>query len=314
MVQALPGGKKCMLNKSLLQKSGLATLEVAQILAQLNPGDRIPTVTELSERCSMARGNIQIALNNLKQNKLIQLESHGQHGTFATQIDYLALARYCSNTDLTCVMPMPYTLRYEGLASGLFSELNQKGVTGVIAFMRGSGYRLKCVEEKRFHLCVLSRFAFDHYEKEGKDIQMIAQFGPKSYVAQHRIFVRPHFGGSWEGCRVGIDEHSVDQELLTRACFAGQNVQYVPMIYSQLIPFLQNGRIDAGLWSADMLPEGLQSYPMPPIDDQESDTIAVLACRKSDNITAQLVRRLLSTEHVLSTQRKVMEKQMIPRY
>ena len=55
-----------MMNTSLLQKSGLATLQVAQILAGLEPGDRIPTVTELSEQCEMARGNIQIALNNLK--------------------------------------------------------------------------------------------------------------------------------------------------------------------------------------------------------------------------------------------------------
>lgn len=67
-----------MLNKSLLQKSGLATLQVAQILAGLEPGERIPTVTELSEQCDMARGNIQIALNNLKQNGIIQLESQGR--------------------------------------------------------------------------------------------------------------------------------------------------------------------------------------------------------------------------------------------
>lgn len=141
-----------MMNTSLLQKSGLATLQVAQILAGLEPGDRIPTVTELSEQCEMARGNIQIALNNLKQNHVIRLESHGQNGTIATEIDYVAMAQYCSNTGLTCVMPMPYGLRYEGLASGLYEELNQKGVTGAIAFMRGSGYRLNCVEEGRFHL------------------------------------------------------------------------------------------------------------------------------------------------------------------
>ena len=61
-----------MMNTSLLQKSGLATLQVAQILAGLEPGDRIPTVTELSEQCEMARGNIQIALNNLKQNHVIR--------------------------------------------------------------------------------------------------------------------------------------------------------------------------------------------------------------------------------------------------
>ena len=252
-----------MMNTSLLQKSGLATLQVAQILAGLEPGDRIPTVTELSEQCEMARGNIQIALNNLKQNHVIRLESHGQNGTIATEIDYVAMAQYCSNTGLTCVMPMPYGLRYEGLASGLYEELNQKGVTGAIAFMRGSGYRLNCVEEGRFHLCVMSQLAFEHYAQEGKDIQLIAAFGPQSYVEQHRVFVRPDFKGDWQNCKVGVDASSVDQEMLTRFCFADKPVQYVPIIYSQLVPFLHSGVIDAGVWSADMLPEGLSYYPMP---------------------------------------------------
>ena len=243
-----------MMNTSLLQKSGLATLQVAQILAGLEPGDRIPTVTELSEQCEMARGNIQIALNNLKQNHVICLESHGQNGTIATEIDYVAMAQYCSNTGLTCVMPMPYGLRYEGLASGLYEELNQKGVTGAIAFMRGSGYRLNCVEEGRFHLCVMSQLAFEHYAQEGKDIQLIAAFGPQSYVEQHRVFVRPDFKGDWQNCKVGVDASSVDQEMLTRFCFADKPVQYVPIIYSQLVPFLHSGVIDAGVWSADMLP------------------------------------------------------------
>ena len=414
-----------MMNTSLLQKSGLATLQVAQILAGLEPGDRIPTVTELSEQCEMARGNIQIALNNLKQNHVIRLESHGQNGTIATEIDYVAMAQYCSNTGLTCVMPMPYGLRYEGLASGLYEELNQKGVTGAIAFMRGSGYRLNCVEEGRFHLCVMSQLAFEHYAQEGKDIQLIAAFGPQSYVEQeshgqngtiateidyvamaqycsntgltcvmpmpyglryeglasglyeelnqkgvtgaiafmrgsgyrlncveegrfhlcvmsqlafehyaqegkdiqliaafgpqsyveqHRVFVRPDFKGDWQNCKVGVDASSVDQEMLTRFCFADKPVQYVPIIYSQLVPFLHSGVIDAGVWSADMLPEGLSYYPMPRLDEQGKDTVAVLACRKSDNITAQLVRKILSVERVDHIQQQVMRKQIIPRY
>ena len=61
--------------------------------------------------------------------------------------------------------------------------------------MRGSGYRLNCVEEGRFHLCVMSQLAFEHYAQEGKDIQLIAAFGPQSYVEQHRVFVRPDFKG-----------------------------------------------------------------------------------------------------------------------
>ena len=44
------------------------------------------------------------------------------------------------------------------------------------------------------------------------------------------------------------------------------------------------------------------------------DTVAVLACRKSDNITAQLVRKILSVERVDHIQQQVMRKQIIPRY
>lgn len=303
-----------MINQSLLQKSGIATLDVAQILARLNPGDRIPTVTELSESCKMARGNIQIALNNLKQNNVIRLEAHGQNGTIATEIDYVAMARYCSNANLTCVMPMPYALRYEGLASGLYEELNKNGVTGVIAFMRGSGYRLNCVEEGRFHLCVMSQLAYEHYEKEGKNIQCIASFGSKSYVEHHRVFIRSDFNGDWNGCRIGVDSSSVDQELLTQLCFEDKPVQYVPIIYSQIVPFLRNGVIDAGVWSADMLPSGLSYYPMERLDKQEKDTVAVLACRRDDNITAQLVRKTMLTERVIQIQKRVIDKEIIPRY
>lgn len=91
-------------------------------------------------------------------------------------------------------------------------------------------------------------------------------------------------------------------------------MQYVPIIYSQLVPFLHNGVIDAGVWSADMLPKELRCYPMPCLDEQEKDTIAVLACRRDDNITAQLVRKLLTVDRVEDIQRRVMEKHLIPRY
>ena len=133
-------------------------------------------------------------------------------------------------------------------------------------------------------------------------------------MEQHRVFVRPDFKGDWQNCKVGVDASSVDQEMLTRFCFADKPVQYVPIIYSQLVPFLHSGVIDAGVWSADMLPDGLSYYPMPRLDEQGKDTVAVLACRKSDNITAQLVRKILSVERVDHIQQQVMRKQIIPRY
>ena len=72
--------------------------------------------------------------------------------------------------------------------------------------------------------------------------------------------------------------------------------------------------MDAGVWSAGMRAEGLSYYQMPRLDEQEKDTGAVLACRKSDNSTAQLVRKILSVERVDHIQQQVMRKQIIPRY
>ena len=88
----------------------------------------------------------------------------------------------------------------------------------------------------------------------------------------------------------------------------------MPIFFIQVVPFLLCVGIDAGVWSADMLPEGLSYYPMPRLDEQGKDTVAVLACRKSDNITAQLVRKILSVERVDHIQQQVMRKQIIPRY
>lgn len=68
---------------------------------------------------------------------------------------------------------------------------------------------------------------------------------------------------------------------------------------------------------ADVLEQlhiGRTTYQKPRLDEQEKDTVAVLACRKSDNITAQLVRKILSVERVDHIQQQVMRKQIIPRY
>ncbi len=117
-----------MMNTSLRQKSGLATLQVAQILAGLEPGDRIPPGDGTERTMRDGTGKYPDRAEQPEtRNRVIRLESHGQNGTIATEIDYVAMAQYCSNTGLTCVMPMPYGLRYEGLASGLYEELNQKG-------------------------------------------------------------------------------------------------------------------------------------------------------------------------------------------
>jgi len=53
---------------------------------------------------------------------------------------------------------------------------------------------------------------------------------------------------------------------------------------------------------------------MPCLDEQEKDTVAVLVCRKSDNVTAQLVRKVLSVQNVTDIQRRVMNREIIPRY
>lgn len=301
----------------LYSKEGVVTRRVALELCKVSKGERIPTVSSLEERCNASRGNVQKALANLKAMGAVSLESHGQNGTTLTNIDHLALARGCGCDHLVGVMPLPYTTRYEGLATSLFTLLNVGGLRSFITFLRGSEARIQALLDGFAHYAVMSRMAYDDYASRGYKVDLALECGPLTYVGRHVLLTRDKPVPGWSGARVGIDESSVDQSSLTRRYFANASVEYVPVQYTHIVDLLLAGELDVGIWNEDdvhVRASGLLMQPLGDGDAQDANTRAVVVTRKNDPLTSSLVKDLLSESAIEGIQRRVMNGSLMARY
>ncbi|OFK23647.1 GntR family transcriptional regulator YhfZ [Olsenella sp. HMSC062G07] len=301
----------------LFNKEGLATCSVARELCSIPLGERIPTVSELERSCGASRGNIQKALVNLKEGGAVALEAHGQNGTLLTGIDYLALAAACGVDHITGAMPLPYTLRYEGLATALFTLLNTGDIRAYITFQRGSEARVQTLLDGSTDYCVMSRLALDDYLGRGYPLVEALDCGPLSYVGRHVLLTRDPKRSDWSGARVGVDRSSVDQSTLTARYFADKDVELVDVQYTHIVDMLKTGALDAGIWNEDDLHVRAASVATSRLEGmaaQDGNTHAIVVVRKDDALMGRLIRRLATCEQVRSIQRKVMENELPARY
>ncbi|MBQ6820269.1 MAG: hypothetical protein IJO26_03105 [Clostridium sp.] len=302
----------------LMQKLGIAITSLAVEFLPLNKGDRIKTVSELAEIYETARGTIQSAIKFLKEEEAITLESRGHLGTFIKEIDYIKLLELTGIKSLVGVMPLPYSKRYEGLATGIYKSLNDRGVNTNLAFMRGSNNRLKALEDGRYDFAVTSRLTADFYLENKRNIQIVKSFGNFSYVNEHIIVVSKDFTGKFtNGTRIGIDTSSIDQFMLSKTYFKDLDVQYVPLSYSQFITGIKENKIDGAIWNLDDIQDRADDIKFIPLDTDKKDikdTEAVIIATKSNSIVPVLFSRTLNVEEVKEYQRLVLEKKIMPQY
>ena len=302
----------------LMQKLGIAITSLAVEFLALNKGDRINTVAELAERYDTARGTIQSAIKFLKEHNAVTLESRGHLGTFIKEINYIKLLELTGIKSLVGVMPLPYSKRYEGLATGIYKCLNDGGVNTNLAFMRGSNHRLKALEDGRYDFAVTSRLTADYYLENNKNIQIVKAFGNFSYVNEHIIVVSKDFNGKFtSGTRVGIDTSSIDQFMLTKIYFKDLDVQYVTLSYSQIITAIKENEIDVAIWNLDDIQDRQDDIKFIPLNRENNnikDTEAVIIASRENLIVPVLFSRVLDIDDVKKYQKLVMEKKIMPQY
>lgn len=303
--------------REMYSKEGVVTRRVALELCAVTVGERIPTVSELERRCDASRGNVQKALLNLRERGAIALESHGQNGTILAAMNLLVLAGICGRDHLVGVMPLPYTSRYEGLATGLFTCLNTPGLRSFITFLRGSEARVQALMDGFANYAVMSRMAFDDYVSRGRPLELALACSPLTYVGRHVLLTREPGRTDWTGARVGIDESSVDQSVLTRAYFADADVKYVPVQYTHIVDMLLAGELDTGIWNEDDVHVRAADLAQLPLENpvaRDANTCAVVVTRSDDPLTRRLIGELLSSEKIEEIQRRVMSGELMARY
>lgn len=294
----------------MLSKAGRITQQVALQLCDVPLDEKIPTVSELVERCGASRGNVQKALSNLKDGGAVELEAHGQSGTLLTSIDYIALAKICGREHLVGTMPLPYTLRYEGLATALHTLLNVDGMRSFITFLRGSEARVQMLLDGSADYSLMSKMAFDSYVSRGYPLSAALVCSPLSYVGRHVLLSLDPNRADWSSARVGIDESSVDQGSLTQRYFEGVDVEYVPVQYTHIVDMILAGELDAGIWNEDdvhVKAANLSARPVENLGMSDSNTRAVVVVRNDDTFSRQLIKELVTAALVDKIQHKVME-------
>lgn len=305
--------------ENLFSKNGLAAREIAEKLIHVDVGDRIPRVSDFAKSLSLGNGTVQGALKVLGELHAIQLESRGHLGTYLVKKDHHLLKEIAGVGSLIGAMPLPYSSKYEGLATGLIEVSDHMLKRVDLAYMRGSKQRLDALKSRRYDFIIMSQLAAEEELKSDGNLQIALNFGPQSYVTSHQIFFadKKHTKITG-GMRVGIDYTSIDQSKITLLECEGIPVKLIPVNYMQLFDMLLHGDLDAAVWNADEN----RATEMFTVDDFQSEKAKQLS--KSASTSVILIEKdrkdvmdnllQLDKNRILTIQHQVVAKEKLPHY
>ena len=298
----------------LYQKTGITVSLLAMGLLSKKAGDRMPTIAEYQEEFQVSRGTIQNAFQHLKNSGAITIKSHGHLGSFIGSIDYGRLQSYCIQKDLLGVMPLPYSVNYEGFATAIYEELNRYHFN--MAYVRGAVGRISLVESGSYQFAVCSQYAAEKAVKEGKNIEVVLNFGPSSFLSRHVLLLRDkEKSGIEDGMRVAYDSNSLDQSKLTRDIIAGKNVKLVDLRIQNTIRALKDNKIDAGIWNYDAIDKDQDEVKVVFLErtrDMERLSAAVIVIKKNNQALKELLAGAINAERVMQTVEDVVKGKKNP--
>lgn len=313
----ISGGGVMLYKQQLLSKNGLVTHMLAKEFLKYSVGDRIPTVTEFSEHYNLARGTVQNAMKFLQENEAIRTESRGYMGSYLIKKNMMTLLEFAGISSIVGVMPLPYSKRYEGLASGLLVAMeNHYNIPASMAFMRGSKNRIGMLISKRYDYAILSRKAAEDIIETYDNIIIVKSFGPNSYLSEHVIiFSNDKNNTIKDGMKVGVDFDSIDQRRLTEQICAGKNVELVYADYSQILKRVMSKEIDAAIWNRDEIEDKMIKVHYSTIlDFDQRNGEAVLVVSKDEPEKVALLNEIIDAKVVTNIQKLVFDGKITPSY
>ena len=310
---------KC--KNKLMSKNGKVIMLLAREMLTYSEGDRIRTVSQYTEHFNTARGTVQSALKYLQEAEAISLESRGHLGTYIVKMDYKKIWGISDFGVIMGVMPLPYSKRYEGLATGLYKTFEKGEIPFSLAFMRGASKRIEALTSGKYHFAIISKLAATVEMRKSSDIEIVHEFSEGSYVGQHVVVFRDQKQSKiCDGMRVALDGTSIDQVILTSYECEGIDVEYINTPYNQILQKLKNNEIDVAIWNVDEIKEKNLEYNIYPLTNPKvkelakQDTTATLVISKEYEVFDDVLKRFISVEEVQAILEKVINNEMIPTY
>ena len=307
------------MNEIFLKKTGIITTYIASELISLKKEDRLPIISDYQKRFGVSRGTVQNALNFLKERGAIVCESRGQLGTFLVDIDYGILQTYAISGPVLGTMPLPYSRRYEGLATGLYAAFEAQNMRLNLAYVRGATERIRLLSTDAYRFAIVSRFAAKEAIRQGEAVQIAIDFGTHTYLSQHVLmFADPEKERIEAGMKIGVDYSSPDLHSLIQSLTSDMEVELVEMPAHQLLPALRTKKVDAGVWNYDEIVD--KDYQdirytflglTPTLYDMGT---AVMLCKRDDSAMMAIVENNAIQGAVLEVQEQVLSGEKVPNY
>ncbi|CAH0343878.1 GntR family transcriptional regulator YhfZ [Bacillus sp. CECT 9360] len=301
-------------------KNGLAAKNIAKELIELEVGKKIPRVSDFCESLSFGRGTVQSALNLLEEMKAIKLEARGHLGTFLLKKDDELLLEIAGIAPLVGSMPLPYSRKYEGLATGLVEAFESNGKRVNLTFIRGGINRIEAIRMKRCDFAVVSKMTAEEQLLQFPNLTILEEFGHNSYVSAHKVFLADSNETEIrQGMKIGLDMESLDQSRLTLAEVEGIDVELVHVNYMQLFDMLHAKQIDATIWNVDekKMIETFKAVEFVSPKAQQlslntSEAVIIIDGNREDEVKEKW--NYVSKKTILNIQTSVENGEKIPRY
>jgi hypothetical protein len=301
--------------EDFLSQTGKATVGVARLLLQYSQGEKLPRMMDIARKLKTGNGTIQDAFNHLARLGAIAVDTHGSRGSILIEINYPMLWRYAGNEWIIGSIPLPYTRRYEGLATALYSLLAASELPFNMTYQRGALLRGEMVRKGHYHYAVMSLLAAEHLCKQYPEMAIVAQLPKGSYVAEHVLISRVP---REQIQSIGVDLTSLDVILLTDDEIEGKHSwKKVSITGTQIFDLLQEELFDAFIWSSDGIQDmsdNVKFYPLQgDLHKQEIATqVAIIALR--DAPVYHVLTSLFSPEQITLLQQEVISRRRLPRY
>jgi hypothetical protein len=298
--------------------SGKLNKRLASYLLSLDEGDQILSARQLAKLCGVSLGSISSTINLFEEMGAVKINWRGRLGSFLESKSIGALWDLIENGPMVIALTLPSFPKCEGLATAIYSMLNEASIETYLIFLRGSVNRIKALRQGRCHGVIISALAADELCTEEE--QVVLKLPANSFVDEHRVFFRPNRDPASRPLTVGYDPDSFDHKFLTELEFTG-DVVFQPMTFTQIDLHLEDSPVDAAVTNGDFLERLLNkefiSRPLSPkvkslVGDRH--TSAALVIRAGESSTKVVLQEILDTEKILEIQQQVMNGAMVPRY
>ncbi|MEZ4515951.1 MAG: YhfZ family protein [Chloroflexota bacterium] len=293
--------------------------KLANYLLSMKEGEQLLGIRDLTEKFGASLGSVSTTLNYFEEINAVSIKKRGRLGSTLEEKSLGKLWGIIEGGPMVIALTLPSFTKCEGLATAIYSLLNNAGVETYLIFIRGSISRLRALRSGHCHATVISAMAADELSGEGETT--LLTLPPESFVKEHRVFYRRNRMNAGDPLIVGIDHDSFDVAYLTELEFGGDDVIFQELTFTQIDLHMAESAVDAAISNSDhlerMVGDEIASRSLSPevratISDR--GTSAAFVARVDDVATQIVLTEVLVPNQVLNIQQQVVDRKLVPRY